>query len=202
MPPVDPNVSKMFGRHLRVWQEALTRWTVKCKGDHQERRTLEATGGLVADGTPNSRVKDFNPTLNDATPIAKPSGLTPEVEERLRHLESRLVRCDSAIREIQTIIGNLLEAMKSGTWKNRQQLWTGFREQPKFNSRSLGRISRDESVVVLAVKGEWWLVRNKSGVEGWIHQGEIAPRLPIEPSSKAGPSDGEDAGDDWTGGRG
>jgi hypothetical protein len=39
---------------------------------------------------------------------------------------------------------------------------------------------------VLELKGDWWRVRNESGVEGWVHRGEMAPRLPIELSADPG----------------
>lgn len=181
----NPEVSKMFGRYLRVWQDALSRWITKCKGVQEERRTLRVTGGLVAEAAPGPHRRSMNPTVSDAAPVPKSSGLSSEAEERLRQLDSKAARCDAAIREIHTVIARLREAMKTGVWDG-QQLWTGFRKQPKFTGGQSDRISRGEHVIVLELKGDWWRVRNESGVEGWVHQGEMAPRLPIELSADPG----------------
>lgn len=198
---VEPAVSKMFGRYRRVWEDALMRWISKCKGVKEELKTLEATGGLVADASRFAPRRQVNPAVSDAIP-AGPSGLTPEVVERMGVLERRSTTCASTIRHIQLVIRDLEDAQKHGIWNNRQKLWVGLREHPKFTGKSLGRVSRDETIEVLDLKGEWWRVRSGSGVEGWMHRGEIAPVLPVELTGKLGDAPILDDVPDSSGGRG
>jgi Bacterial SH3 domain len=177
-------VTRYFEQHLRVWKDALNRWMVKCSGVQQERRTLEATGGLVADAGANARRPRADQSFSDAMPHPKPTGLTPEIEERLRQLKGRSAHCASAISQIQNVILDLSEAKKNGVWRNRQKLRISIRSQPKLIGRNLGSFSRDQTVVVLEIQGAWFRVKNRLGVEGWVHQAEIAPLLPTELSSK------------------
>jgi hypothetical protein len=193
-------VSKMFGRHLRTWQEALARWIQNCKGVQEERRTLHMTGGLVAEETRRPR-HDLNPVLSDAAPPSTSSGLSAPAEERLRQLDSRAARCGKTIREIQTIIAQLQQARKTGVWRNSYQLSTAFHKQPKFIAERLGRISRGEDITVLEVKGDWWRVRAESGAEGWVHQGQVLPHLPVELSATPGRPHAQERME-WSAGRG
>jgi hypothetical protein len=180
----DAAVSEVFRRMLRIWEDTLKRWITKCKGVDKERRTLENTGGLVADRTaPVSRWWD-NPLLSDASPPPKSGGVTEELETRLGDLRARSRRCADTIRMLEETISDLREAMKTGQWRNRNQLAAGLRKAPSFVGELVGKVSRGEFVDVVEVRGDWWRVRTKSGVEGWIHRREYGPHLPVELSSE------------------
>ena len=173
-------VAREFAIYLREWQNALKEWTQWCKAGQEERRTLQATGGLVAQASTGSPRQATNPTLSDAPRVPSPPGLTPAAEDRLKVLEQRSAKCDEAIDRIKRGISALERAQKTGEWTGGDRLEFSVFAEKRFISRVVARVSRGEGVEVLEIAGDWWRIRTLKGIKGWVHRAHLAPQLPVQ----------------------
>lgn len=168
----------MFRVYLKQWEDDLEEWTRWCKQGAEERRTLQATGGLVSQASPASQ-RTPNPALSDASRVPGPPGLSRQAEDRTGVLQKRAEKCARAIAEIEKVISLLKEAERSGEWAGQStQTYAIFKEK-KWISPVVARVSRGESVEVREIQGDWWRVRTKKGVEGWSQRATVAPQPPV-----------------------
>jgi hypothetical protein len=119
-------------------------------------------------------------------PLPKPSGLSVQNEQRLVNIEGQAKRCSDMIKRIEDMISRLNNARTTGIWKYDRDKSIKIKKLKKFTSGVLDTVQRGEDLEVIKFEGEWWQVRNSTGVEGWIHNGEVSPVLPVELSSEAG----------------
>lgn len=172
-------VARKFDIYLREWQNALKEWTQWCKAGQEERRTLQATGGLVAQASTVSPRRATNPTLSDAPRVPGPPGLTSAAEDRLKVLEQRSAKCDEVIGRIKRVIAALDRAQQTGEWSGDRLEFSVFAEK-RFISRVVAKVSRGEGVEVLEIAGDWWRIRTLKGIKGWVHRAHLEPQIPVQ----------------------
>jgi SH3-like domain-containing protein len=86
------------------------------------------------------------------------------------------------------MISRLNNARTTGVWKYERDSENKIKKQKKFITGVIATVQRGEDLEVTEIEGEWWHVKNSSGVEGWIHNGEVSPILPVEMTSEEGKS--------------
>ena len=179
-PPKD--VTAIFRVYQGQWETALERWEKKCAPVLLEREKFRVTG-LVAD----EPVSDAEPR-DDSELRRYLDDLSPKT--RKRAFEGLAARCDKVIPKLKRVIVMLQEAQHSGVWSGAPQLSVSVFPQPRFAfSRAVDRVSREERMTVLEVKGEWWRVRTMRGKEGWVNRSQVKPQLPVELTSTPGSGD-------------
>jgi len=203
MPKVDPDVEKLFSRHLRVWNDALQRWETKCKPVRDEYKKSKRRRAPVADRSWGSSSLEPNRSwpspplagdriLTDAPDQAFP-GITEADEAKDKEIERRAEKCDKTIDMIKRTIEQLNHARATGVFQNGRALMLAIREKPSFISSGAhkDKVERGDSIEVEELQGDWMHVKGPTGKEGWVHKSEIMPVLPVELSSKPGGSGGE-----------
>src|SRR5262245_38624222 len=109
MPKIDPDVEKMFSRHLRTWNDALQHWEKKCKPVRDEYKKNQSRRALVADRTWPSSSFDPDRTLTDAPNPVFP-GETQAQEAKEKEVERRADNCNKTIDLIKKTIERLNHA--------------------------------------------------------------------------------------------
>jgi hypothetical protein len=181
---------QLFRPYLKSWEDTQARWMQKCKGVQQEKHTIQATGGLVADASDVARRPAvMNPSVSDVR-APGPAGLSPAVAERLQQIEDRAKHCERTLRRIEQVLSKLRVAAVTGEWSS-DTLRTNIKKEPKWISPTVDFVVRGQRMTVLDVKGDWWHVRKLPGKEGWVHRKEVEEWLPVELSSEPGSGNNE-----------
>jgi len=182
---VDPEVAKLFSRHLRIWREALRRWTDKCKSVQEEYKKSRSRRHLVADRMRSAPSK-FDPgaKLSDAMPLPVTGTRNADDEAAT---EKRAKRCDEMLEHIRNTIANLNHARTTGEFPSLVQKKIALRKQPKFITPidRKHEIERGDRVEVTRLQGEWLWVKT-ANAEGWLHRTYLLPKTPVDLTSESG----------------
>jgi len=118
-------------------------------------------------------------------------------------LADSLKRVEAHLKEIESVVKILTEAIRSGILPIRN-LSVAVKKEMKFIAGVLCKLSRGAKVTVLGFIGDWYQVKAPDDCTGWLHSAELMPALPVELSSAPGSGTGSGASRDEVeiGGRG